>query len=165
MDIKQDLIETVSKELNANILNITRKRNIVEARAMYCFMIKKLRPKFTYTEIGKSLNLRHCAIIHLIKMYPIYEKSTPELKLVRKSIFKYFRNEDRRKSGLSFETIKFQNEIEELNGQIELLKDVKPKEIKLDIIQNLNELMLNNLGTEKYDLIKMRLEAFYHMNK
>jgi len=39
------------------------------------------------------------------------------------------------------------------------------KDFKFDVIEKLNQLMNDTFGTEKYELIKIRLDAFYHMNK
>jgi len=154
------LIELVSKETGLDISLKTRKREVVEARALYCFIIKELKPKITFQKIADTLNLNHALIIHLLKMYPIYEDNNDALRENRISITKYFK--DKNVDGVSVNEIKLQDKIDFLNEEI---KKLTINNHKFEIINNLNKLMKDTLGTEKHELIQLRLDAFYQMNK
>jgi len=172
MEITDRLKEIILQETNIDIAIRTRKREVVEVRALYCFLIKQLNPKLTFEKIGDTLGMNHSNIIHLLKNYDVYENNNQQLKNHRKEILKYFKIEEEMNTDLSFETRQLLAQINRLTESVETLKEKNnklmlesKKDYKFDIIEKLNQLMNDTFETEKYDLIKVRLDAFYHMNK
>lgn len=174
MEITDRLKEIILRETNINIEEKTRRRKVVETRALYFFVIKKLEPKITLQKIADSLELNHSTVIHSLNNYSIYEKSNAELKNHRKEILRYFKLDDEINKDMSFTERNLNAEVYRLQEENELLKETneklykesnKYKEFDFKIINKLNQLMVDTIGTEKNDLIQVRLDAFYHMNK
>jgi len=178
MEITERLKEIILQETNIDILTKTRKREVVEARALYCYLIRILSPKLTLESIGNSLDLVHSTVIHLLKNYSMYESSNQQLRVTRKAIVKHFQLKEENNMDVSFEVRQFNSEINRLNELVERLTDNNSelilkynkeihnkKKFDFEIIDKLNQLMVDTNGTEKNDLIQVRLDAFYHMNK
>jgi len=174
MEITDRLKEMILQETNINIEEKTRRREVVEARSLYCHAIKKLNPKITLQKIADSLEVNHATVIHSLNNYSIYEKSNAELKNHRKEILRYFKLDDEINKDMSFTERNLNAEVYRLQEANELLKETneklikeanKYKEFDFEIINKLNQLMVDTDGTEKNNLIQVRLDAFYHMNK
>lgn len=174
MEITDRLKEIILQEVNINIEEKTRRREVIEARSLYFFLIKKINPKLTLQKIADSLELNHATVIHSLNNYSIYEKSNLELKNHRKEILRYFKTDDETNKDMSFTERNLNAEVYRLQEENELLKETneklykesnKYKEFDFKIINKLNQLMVDTIGTEKNDLIQVRLDAFYHMNK
>ena len=88
MNVQQKRIaESVCKVTGVNIFENTRKREVVEARAMLNYIYRKVCGltyyviKRIYLSQGKSMN--HATIIHSVKNYEMYEKYNPSLREMR----------------------------------------------------------------------------------
>ena len=169
MEITDRLKEIIKQETNTNIDVRTRKRETIELRALYCNVLKELKPNKTLQAIGDTLELNHATVIHALKNYKMYEEYNPELKKFKRTILSYFTidNEEELKELSEIEKVKqqlykltFENDKlkKELKEQIE-----RPRH-EYKIIDDLNNLMNNTKGTIQFDLIQDRLEAFYKMN-
>lgn len=169
MEITDRLKEIIRQETNTNIDVRTRKRETIELRALYCNVLKELKPNKTLQAIGDTLELNHATVIHALKNYKMYEEYNPELKKFKRTILSYFTidNEEELKELSEIEKVKqqlykltFENDKlkKELKEQIE-----RPRH-EYKIIDDLNNLMNNTKGTIQFDLIQDRLEAFYKMN-
>lgn len=162
MDITHKLKNIIKKETNIDIDNKTRKREIVEARALYFKILKEIEPNRTFKNLANTLGLNHATVIHSLKSYKYYEKFNPSLRTYKNNILKHFRIEDiKEEDDLDKKLLKY--EINKLKEDIDILS--KKTNTDYDIIKNLNELLINTKGTEQHDLITLRLEAFYNMNK
>lgn len=169
MEITQRLKEIIKQETNTNIDIRTRNRQTIEMRSLYCNILKELKPNKTLQSIGDTLDLNHATIIHALKNYKMYEDYNPELKKFKETILSYFESKDK--------VLKQLTASEQLNQKILLLKiendslriqlkqQVEKPRYEYTIIENLNNLLESTKGTEQYNLIILRLEAFYTMNK
>ena len=90
MEITDRLKEIIRQETNTNIDVRTRKRETIELRALYCNVLKELKPNKTLQAIGDTLELNHATVIHALKNYKMYEEYNPELKKFRTTILSYF---------------------------------------------------------------------------
>jgi septal ring factor EnvC (AmiA/AmiB activator) len=163
MEIIERLKEIIQSETDTNINVRTRKRETVEARSLYCSILKQLHPNKTFQSIGESIELNHATIIHALRMYNIYEKSNPELKHLRNKILSNFIEVEQSQN------TKEENEIYNLRfNNVSLTKQIKELEqkpvYKNKTINKLNSLMEQYEGTEQQQIIIDRLEAFHRMN-
>ena len=99
----------------------------------------------------------------------MYEKYNSDLKYLKKIIRKQIDENNLKDTNdnqlLKLEIKKLKNNIDSLELKLQEL-EIKNKAIhKYKIISNLENLMIETEGTEKQGLIKVRLEAFYSMNK
>ena len=169
MEITQRLKEIIKQETNTNIDIRTRKRQTIELRALYCTVLKQLKPKKTLQAIGDTLELNHATVIHALKNYKMYEEYNPELKKFKATVLSYFTIDNE-------EELKELSEIEKLKQQLykltfendklkkELQQQIDRPRYEFQIIDNLNNLLSNTKGTIQHTLINDRLEAFYKMN-
>jgi Tfp pilus assembly protein PilO len=168
MEITQRLKEIIKQETNTDIDIRTRKRQTVEMRSLYCNVLKQLNPNKTLQSIGDTLDLNHATVIHALNNYKVYEQYNPELKKFRTTILSYFTMDDSELKEL-LETEKLKHQLMELKIENDSLK-IQLKQQKETpthehtIIDDLNILMNNTLGTTQHTIIKERLEAFYKMN-
>jgi hypothetical protein len=163
MEITERLKEIIQSETDTNINIRTRKRETVEARSLYCSILKQLYPNKTFQGIGDTLELNHATIIHALRMYNIYEKSNPELKHLRNKILSNFIEVEQSQN------TKEENEIYNLRfNNVSLTKQIKELEQKPryenKTINKLNSLMEQYEGMKQQQIIIDRLEAFYKMN-
>jgi hypothetical protein len=169
MEITERLKEIIKQETNTNIDIRTRKREVIELRALYCNILKQLKPNKTLQAIGDTLELNHATVIHALKNYKMYEEYNPELKKFKNTILSYFTIDNEAELKELSEIDKVKQQLYKLTFENDKLK----KEIKeqmerprfeYKIIDDLNNLMNNTKGTIQFDLIQDRLEAFYKMN-
>lgn len=168
MEITQRLKEIIKQETNKDIDIRTRKREVIELRALYCNVLKELKPNKTLQAIGDTLELNHATVIHALKNYKMYEEYNPELKKFRTTILSYFTmDETELKELTEIEKVKqqlYKLTFENDKLKIELKEQIERPRFEYKIIDDLNNLMNNTKGTIQFDLIQDRLEAFYKMN-
>lgn len=169
MEITDRLKEIIRQETNTNIDVRTRKRETIELRALYCNVLKELKPNKTLQAIGDTLELNHATVIHALKNYKMYEEYNPELKKFKRTILSYFTidNEEELKELSEIEKVKqqlYKLTFENDKLKRELKEQIERPRHEYKIIDDLNNLMNNTKGTIQFDLIQDRLEAFYKMN-
>jgi hypothetical protein len=160
MEITQRLKEVIKQETNIDVNQNTRLREVVEARAMYCYILKYLQPSSTLQFIGNTVNRNHASIIHSLKTYPIIEQQNKELKNIRLKVLSYFESSEE-----ITEADVLRKQINDLHYKINTLEQEanKPK-YSNTTINKLNELMNKYEGTNNKEIITEKLEAFYKMN-
>ena len=62
------IIRNINKLLNIDILEATRKREVVEGRVIFAKLMH-LQNRHSLAKIGSFLNKDHCAIIHYLKVH------------------------------------------------------------------------------------------------
>ena len=169
MEITERLKEIIKQETNTNIDIRTRKREVIELRALYCNVLKQLKPNKTLQAIGDTLELNHATVIHALKNYKMYEEYNPELKKFKNTILSYFTIDNEAELKELSEIEKVKQQIYKLTFENDKLKRELKEQIdrprfEYKIIDDLNNLMNNTKGTIQFDLIQDRLEAFYKMN-
>ena len=169
MEITDRLKEIIRQETNTNIDVRTRKRETIELRALYCNVLKELKPNKTLQAIGDTLELNHATVIHALKNYKMYEEYNPELKKFKRTILSYFTidNEEELKELSEIEKVKqqlYKLTFENDKLKRELKEQIERPRHEYKIIDDLNNLMNNTKGTIQFDLIQQRLQAFYKMN-
>jgi hypothetical protein len=122
----------IQKETKVNLFEDTRKRTVVEYRALLSYLLReKLRMRWTsianfFKKRGKPMN--HATIIHACKLYPIYKKSNKKLEEIEK-LFTF-------KSNLNYDEIDkihyLENQVKNLEEKLEhplvdLLKEIPQK--------------------------------------
>jgi hypothetical protein len=79
IDDKTKLLkEIVERVFEVNLLNKNRNRAFVDARLVFCYIMKDRGVAFTY--LGKLLGKHHATIIHYVRTAEGYFKSDPMLK-------------------------------------------------------------------------------------
>ena len=160
MEITERLKEIIKAETNIDVTQNTRLREVVEARSMYCYLLKYLQPSSTLQFIGNTVNRNHSAIIHLLKTYPIIEKQNQELRNTRLKVLSYFESDE-----VVTEADLLRKQINDLHFEILRLKEELSKpQFSNTTINKLNELMNKYEGTDNKTIITEKLEAFYKMN-
>ena len=153
--MEEKIKELILKELGLDVNQESRKREIIEARSLYFYLLKKLYPKMSLASIGESMDKNHATVIHSLKNYPVYEQYNSKLYDLKNLALHLFGEAPEEET----ELIKFKKKIFELEQEKN-----KPKP-RYEIIENLYNLLENTEGTEQHNLITIRLEAFYGMNK
>jgi len=169
MEITERLKEIILQETGEDINIKTRKKNTVEIRSLYCTILKQLKPNKTLQSIGETIDLNHATIIHALRMYEVYSKDNKDLKAIKDTILSHFIKVDKQIEELT-ETEALQQQINTLrfnNNELknELKKQQQTKKYNYEIIENLNNLLEDTIGTMQYEIINDRLQAFYRMNK
>jgi hypothetical protein len=169
MEITERLKEIILQETNTDFTIKIRKRETIELRALYCNVLKQLKPNITLQSIGDTLELNHATIIHALNKYNEYEKYNKDLKRLKASVLSHFIKSNENIEELSLEE-QMQQDIYNLTFEndtlrIQLNKQKEIKKYSYEIIENLNNLLDETFGTIQYDLIDERLKAFYRMNK
>lgn len=161
MELTERLKEIIKQETNIDVTQNTRLREVVEARSMYCYLLKYLQPSSTLQYIGNTVNRNHSAIIHLLKTYPIIEEQNQELRNTRLKVLSYFETNDE----IVTESDLLRKQINDLHFKIkELEQEANAPKYNNSTINKLNELMIKYDGTENKVVITEKLEAFYKMN-
>ena len=81
--MKDKIKNLILLKLGIDITEKSRKREIVEARALFFYIMKRIEPRTTYTELGNYCNILHCSVIYALKNYETYEKYNYTLSLLR----------------------------------------------------------------------------------
>ena len=67
------ILSVIESETGLNVLNPTRKRQYVDARAMACFIMSR-KLNLTLSQIGEILNKNHATVLHSLKLFDnLYE--------------------------------------------------------------------------------------------
>ncbi len=162
MEVTDKLKNIIRKETKLDVDTKNRKREIVEARALYLNILKELEPNRTLQNLADTLELNHATVIHALKSYKYYEKFNPTLRTYKNNILKHFNIEEiKEEDDLDKKLLKYElNKLKEENHILTIKTNSD-----YQIIKDLNELLINTEGTEQHELITLRLEAFYSMNK
>ena len=161
MELTERLKEIIKAETNIDVTQNTRLREVVEARSMYCYLLKYLQPSSTLQYIGNTVNRNHSAIIHLLKTYPIIEEQNQELRNTRLKVLSYFETNEE----IETEADLLRKQINDLHFKIkELEQEANAPKYNNSTINKLSELMIKYDGTDNKAIITEKLEAFYKMN-
>ena len=170
--ITLQLKKAIQEITGVDINEVTRKRETIEARAIYYKVLKQIDKKKSLKSIGASVGKDHATVLHSLKNYDMFEQFNPTLKLFRKQIMQRLNY----KPIEYFGNISNEQEIERLNvyifnmeQEIESLKETitnlqKPRN-NYNIVNNIQQLLIETEGKEQQELIIERLQAVYRMNK
>jgi hypothetical protein len=170
--ITKELKKVIKEITGVDINEVSRKREIIEARAVYYKILKQIDKKKSLKSIGASVGKDHATVLHSLNNYDMFEQFNPTLKLFRKQILQrlnYASGEqilDMSKNelidSLQLDIMKLTDEIENLQQTITNLQ--KPRN-KYKIVNNIETLLLETEGKEQQEIIIERLQAVYRMNK
>lgn len=166
-------LKKVIKEITGVDINeVSRKREIIEARAVYYKILKQIDKKKSLKSIGASVGKDHATVLHSLNNYDMFEQFNPTLKLFRKQILKRLNyaspeqildmSKNELIDSLQLDIMKLTDEIENLQQTITNLQ--KPRN-KYKIVNNIEQLLLETEGKEQQEIIIERLQAVYRMNK
>ena len=170
--ITLELKKAIQEITGVDINEVTRKRETIEARAIYYKVLKQIDKKKSLKSIGASVGKDHATVLHSLKNYDMFEQFNPTLKLFRKQILQRLNY----KPIEYFGNISNEQEIERLNvyifnmeQEIESLKETitnlqKPRN-NYNIVNNIQQLLIETEGTEQWQIIVERLQALYKMNR
>ena len=161
--MENKIIELINQELAVDITQECRKREIIEARALYFYIIKKLYPKMSLQRIANPLNKNHATVIHSLKNYSYYEKYNPKIEDIKNNILHLVGESQEPVDLTKMQTIDLKKRIFDLENLLEEERN-RPR-YEFTIIEQLENLLRDTKGTEQHELITLRLEAFYSMNK
>lgn len=163
--ITLQLKKAIKEVTGVDVNQVSRKREIIEARAIYYKILKQTDKKKSLQSIGDTVGKDHATVLHSLKNYDMFEQFNPTLKQFRKEILSKL-NLDTFKSSID---INKDEEIYNLNLQIIKLQEQineqqKPRN-KYNIVNNIENLLLETEGTEQQQIIIERLQAVYKMNR
>lgn len=161
--MEQKIIELINQELAVDITQECRKRDIIEARALYFYVIKKLYPKRPLKSIGTVLGKDHTTVIHALKNFAMYEEYNPRIEELKNTILNITADAKKPTDINQLQILEFKRRIFELENKL-LAERYRPR-YENTITEQLENLLIDTKGTEQYNLITLRLEAFYSMNK
>jgi hypothetical protein len=161
--MEEKIIELIEQELGIDITQECRKREIVEARALYFYVIKQLYPKRSLNSIGNTLNKNHATVIHALRNYTIYEEYNSKLSDLKNTILHITTDAKNPTDVNQLQILEFKRRIFELENTLQKERN-KPR-YENTITEQLENLLIDTKGTEQHELITLRLEAFYSMNK
>lgn len=148
--------ELILKELRVDISEQSRKREIIEARALYFYLVRKIYTKRSLQSIAADFDMNHATVVHALKKFPMYENYNAKILDCKNLILHLLGGEVEQEMT---EEDKFKKKLHDLEQELN-----KPR-YEYKIIENLNNLLEATKGTEQHELINLRLEAFYSMNK
>jgi len=172
MEITERLKEIILKETDIDVSKNSRKHNIIEARALYFYLVKHFKPKMTLQEIAESVNKNHATVIHSLNNYTMYEKFNRDLRSLRNIIVNEIDEENilntEDNEELRLEIKKKNLKVSELEIQLEesnlRINKLEKAAYEYKIINNLNNLLNQTKHTEHHNVMILRLEAIYDMN-
>jgi hypothetical protein len=172
MEITERLKEIILKETDIDVSKNSRKHNIIEARALYFYLVKHFKPKMTLQEIAESVNKNHATVIHSLNNYEMYEKFNRDLRSLRNIIINQMDEENvlntEDNEELRLELKKKNLRVSELEIQLEesnlRLNKLEKAGYEYKIIEQLNNLLNQTKDTEHHNVMIIRLEAIYDMN-
>jgi len=165
----KEIIKTVNKVTGVDITLNTRKREVVEARALYYQVLRTLNPFVTLLSMANSVNKHHATIIYHLKHYEEFEKHNTMLKQYKKQILNILTSnyEDINEFNYKQKIKEFKLKIsllEEKNDDLqETINNLKRKS-NIKILSKIEDLMLNS-KVEEQEQIEEKLNAFYNINK
>jgi hypothetical protein len=169
--ITLQLKKAIQEITGVDINEVTRKRETIEARAIYYKVLKQIDKKKSLKSIGASVGKDHATVLHSLKNYDMFEQFNPTLKLFRKQIMQRLNyatpdildiTKDELIQSLQIDVMKLSNEIENLQETITNLQ--KPRN-NYNIVNNIQQLLIETEGTEQWQIIVERLQALYKMNR
>lgn len=169
--ITLQLKKAIQEVTGVDINEVSRKREIIEARAVYYKILKQIDKKKSLQSIGASVGKDHATVLHSLKNYDMFEQFNPTLKLFRKQILQRLNyatpdildmTKDEYIQSLQIDVMKLSEEIANLQETIINLQ--KPRN-NYNIVNNIQALLLETEGTEQWQIIIERLQALYKMNK
>ena len=170
--ITLQLKKVIQEITGVDINEVSRKREIIEARAVYYKILKQIDKKKSLKSIGASVGKDHATVLHSLKNYDMFEQFNPTLKIFRKQILQRLNyaspeqildiSKNELIDILQLDIMKLTDEIENLQQTITNLQ--KPRN-KYKIVNNIETLLLETEGKEQQEIIIERLQAVYRMNK
>jgi hypothetical protein len=169
--ITLQLKKAIQEITGVDINEVTRKRETIEARAIYYKVLKQIDKNKTLKAIGASVGKDHATVLHSLKNYDMFEQFNPTLKLFRKQIMQRLNyatsdildmTKDELIQSLQIDIMKLNDEIANLQETITNLQ--KPRN-NYNIVNNIQQLLLETEGTEQWQIIIERLQALYKMNR
>jgi hypothetical protein len=169
--ITLELKKAIQEITGVDINEVTRKRETIEARAIYYKVLKQIDKKKSLKSIGASVGKDHATVLHSLKNYDMFEQFNPTLKLFRKQIMQRLNyatpdildmTKDELIQSLQIDVMKLTDEIANLQETITNLQ--KPRN-NYNIVNNIETLLLETEGKEHQEIIIERLQAVYRMNK
>jgi hypothetical protein len=170
--ITSQLKKVIQEITGVDINEVSRKREIIEARAVYYKILKQIDKKKSLKSIGASVGKDHATVLHSLNNYDMFEQFNPTLKLFRKQILQRLNyaspeqildmSKNELIDSLQLDIMKLNDEIENLQQTITNLQ--KPRN-KYKIVNNIETLLLETEGKEQQEIIIERLQALYRMNK
>jgi hypothetical protein len=169
--ITLQLKKAIQEITGVNVNEVTRKRETIEARAIYYKVLKQIDKNKTLKAIGASVGKDHATVLHSLKNYDMFEQFNPTLKLFRKQILQRLNyatpdildmTKDELIQSLQIDIMKLNEEIANLQETITNLQ--KPRN-NYNIVNNIQELLLETEGKEHQEIIIERLQAVYKMNR
>jgi hypothetical protein len=170
--ITKELKKVIQEITGVDINEVSRKREIIEARAVYYKILKQIDKKKSLKSIGASVGKDHATVLHSLNNYDMFEKFNPTLKLFRKQILQRLNyaspeqildmSKDEYIQSLQIDIMKLNDEIANLQETITNLQ--KPRN-KYKIVNNIETLLLETEGKEQQEIIIERLQAVYKMNR
>jgi hypothetical protein len=170
--ITKELKKVIQEITGVDINEVSRKREIIEARAVYYKILKQIDKKKSLKSIGASVGKDHATVLHSLNNYDMFEQFNPTLKLFRKQILQRLNyaspeqildmSKDELINSLQIDVMKLTDEIANLQETITNLQ--KPRN-KYKIVNNIETLLLETEGKEQQEIIIERLQAVYRMNR
>jgi hypothetical protein len=154
--MENQIKELILRELKVDITENCRKREIIEGRALYFYLVRKLYKKRSLQSIAADFDMNHATVVHSLKNFSMYEEYNTKILDCKNLILKLLGGKVEQE--LSQEDI-FKQKLYDLEKQLNAPR------YEFKIIENLNNLLEATKGTEQHNLITLRLEAFYSMNK
>jgi hypothetical protein len=167
--ITKELKKIIQEITGVDINEVSRKREIIEARAVYYKILKQIDKKKSLKSIGASVGKDHATVLHSLNNYDMFEQFNPTLKLFRKQILQRLNYASPEQIlDMSKEELinSLQIDIMKLNDEIENLQETinKPRN-NYNIVNNIQQLLIETEGTEQWQIIIERLQALYKMNR
>jgi len=169
--ITLELKKAIQEITGVDINEVTRKRETIEARAIYYKVLKQIDKKKSLKSIGASVGKDHATVLHSLKNYDMFEQFNPTLKLFRKQILQRLNyatpdildmTKDELIQSLQIDVMKLNDEIINLQETITNLQ--KPRN-NYNIVNNIQQLLIETEGKEQQEIILERLQALYRMNR
>jgi len=169
--ITLQLKKAIQEITGVDINEVTRKRETIEARAIYYKVLKQIDKKKSLKSIGASVGKDHATVLHSLKNYDMFEQFNPTLKLFRKQIMQRLNyatpdildmTKDELIQSLQIDVMKLSGEIENLQ---ETITNLQTPRNNYNIVNNIQQLLIETEGTEQWQIITERLQALYRMNK
>ena len=167
--ITLQLKKAIQEITGVDINEVSRKREIIEARAVYYKILKQIDKKKSLKSIGASVGKDHATVLHSLNNYDMFEQFNPTLKLFRKQILQrlnYIKPEDILDISKDEYIQSLQLDIMKLTDEIANLQETINKPINnYNIVNNIQQLLIETEGTEQWQIITERLQALYKMNR
>jgi hypothetical protein len=170
--ITKELKKVIQEITGVDINEVSRKREIIEARAVYYKILKQIDKKKSLKSIGASVGKDHATVLHSLNNYDMFEQFNPTLKIFRKQILQRLNyaspeqildmSKEELINSLQIDVMKLNDEIANLQETITNLQ--KPRN-KYKIVNNIEILLLETEGKEQQEIIIERLQAVYRMNR